>query len=403
MKVLQINAVYEYSSTGRMTAQLHQYLQSKRIESYVAANNLAANDSYLIKIGNRLSRLFHSAMSHITGRQGHYSYFATKKLLNRINKINPDVVHLHVLHSNCLHIPLLLRYLAQNDIPTVITLHDCWFFTGHCCYFTDANCSRWKKQCGSCPELHTWNRSWFFDRSEQNLLEKKHLFGSMKRLGVVGISDWSTNFIPDSILKNAAIIRRIYNWIDLDVFQACNKNGIRKKLGLDNNDFIIIGVAQNWNKQKGILEFKSIATRCPHYKFLMVGNIPDEFYPLPKNIIVMGATSSIIDLAGYYSSADLFFNPSSRETFGLVTVEAQACGTPVVAYKLTATPELIPEGCGFIAEYQDHDRVIEYFEIIKKNGKQLYADNCRNFVSTNFHKTKQMDLYIDMYKNLIAI
>ena len=135
----------------------------------------------------------------------------------------------------------------------------------------------------------------------------------------------------------------------------------------------------------------------------MVGNIPDEFYPLPKNIIVMGATSSIIDLAGYYSSADLFFNPSSRETFGLVTVEAQACGTPVVAYKLTATPELIPEGCGFIAEYQDHDRVIEYFEIIKKNGKQLYADNCRNFVSTNFHKTKQMDLYIDMYKNLIAI
>ena len=212
MKILQINAVYEYSSTGRTTTEMHQYFLDNGIDSYVAACNINDGDK-TIRLGGRLSNRIHSFMSHLTGRQGYFSYLSTQRLIRRIRKIKPDIVHLRVLHSNCIHLPLLLSYLAENDICTVLTLHDCWYFTGHCCYFTDSGCDHWKSGCGNCPDLKNWNSSWFFDSSSRNLYEKKKLWSNIRRLAVVGVSNWVTNFLEDSILSNAMIKKRIYNWM----------------------------------------------------------------------------------------------------------------------------------------------------------------------------------------------
>ena len=54
MKVLQINAVYEKSSTGRTTKELHEAMQSKGIESFVACPDLASLSENGYKIGNML-------------------------------------------------------------------------------------------------------------------------------------------------------------------------------------------------------------------------------------------------------------------------------------------------------------------------------------------------------------
>lgn len=338
-------------------------------------------------------------MSRLTGRQGYFSYFSTKKLLRRIKKIRPDIVHLRVLHSNCLHIPTLLTFLAKNNIPTVLTLHDCWFFTGHCCYFIDANCNRWTKQCGHCPELHAWNQSWFFDRTRNNLVDKKELFSKINRLAVIGVSDWVTNFIKDSILKNATIVERIYNWIDIETFKP-TKSNIREKLGLE-SDFIVLGVAQNWGIQKGIDDIIIVAEQLPEYKFWLIGNISKNYFPLPANVRIIGTLSSVRDLVEYYSTADVFFNPSTRETFGKVTVEALSCGTPVVAYNLTATPELVRSDCGFIVEQGDYNAVIEALKTVRMKGKEKYSDSCRRFAVSNFSSTKLMSDYLDLYQRLL--
>ena len=399
MKVLQINAVYEHSSTGRSTTEMHKYLLAEGYDSYVAAVNLPKSDGNLIKLGTRLSSIFHAFMSHLTGRQGYYSYFSTKSLLRKINKIKPDIVYLRVLHSNCLYIPALLSYLADNNIPTAIILHDCWFFTGHCCYFTDANCDKWKAQCGQCPELKTWNKSWFFDRSRKNLLDKKRLFSRINKLAVIGVSDWVTNLIQESILKNAAIVKRIYNWVDIEKFKPTN-NDIRNKLGLQ-NDFVVLGVAQNWNTQKGILDILKIADLMPDYIFVLVGNISQKYCPLPTNIINVGVLSSERDLSDYYSMSDVFFNPSMRETFGKVTIEALSCGTPVIGYNLTATPELISPSCGFVTEQSNYGAVINALQTIQKKGKNVYSVNCRHFVINNFSQKKIMSEHINLYKQLV--
>ncbi|WP_458410176.1 glycosyltransferase [Bacteroides congonensis] len=398
MKVLQINAVYEYSSTGRTTTELHKYLLSQGIESYVAASNVK-NSDYFIKLSSNYSMRLHSLLSHITGKQGYFSYFSTKRLLKRIRNIQPDVVHLRVLHSNCIHLPLLLKYLAEHSIPTVLTLHDCWYFTGHCCYFTDSECDKWKNGCGNCGDLKTWNSSWIFDNSKANLTDKKRLFEAIPKLAVIGVSDWVTGFLKDSILKNSYIIRRIYNWIDLSKFYP-HITDIRKRFNIE-NEFVVLGVAQNWFSSKGIDDIKKIAKLRPSYKFLLVGNVFEESLPLPSNVRAAGVTTSVEELADYYVCADAFINPSIRETFGKVTIEAMACGTPVVAYSLTATSELINENTGFLCEYKDYDSLIRGLDTIYDKGKEYYSKACIEFATSNFEQNKLMNDYIQLYHELI--
>lgn len=402
MKIVQINAVYEYSSTGRMVKQMHEYYQSHGMDSYVFACNCKDNQvPGVYHFNGRLSAIIHAMMSRLTGRQGFFSYFSTKRLVRKIEAIRPDVVHLHNLHSNCINLPVLLGYLARKDIPTVLTLHDCWFFTGHCCYFTDSKCDRWRNQCGMCPDKRYWNKSFFFDASSHNLEDKKRLFSAIPRLGVIGVSKWVTSFISSSILNEAKAINYIHNWIDTDLFSPKDPSIVRAKYGL-NREFVVLGVAQGWNRPKGILDFKKVAEILPEFIFLMVGDIPEEYYPLPHNMLPMGVVNNAVDLAYTYSAADVFLNLSFRETFGLVTVEAQSCGTPVVAYNLTATPELIGVGTGRVVDYQDFDGIIDALNEFKIKNKEIVSRDCRLFALNNFSKELQINKYLSQYNNLLT-
>ena len=150
-KILQINVINELSSTGRTTSELGEYLKKNNFESRIAVSIGEKSDEVYI-IGNKLDHKIHAVLSRLFGLQGYFSYFATRKLLSYINRENPDVVHLRNLHGNFIHVPLLFKYLKKKQIPTVITLHDCWFYTGKCCHYTMIKCEKWKDSCGKCPK-----------------------------------------------------------------------------------------------------------------------------------------------------------------------------------------------------------------------------------------------------------
>lgn len=399
MKVIQINAVYEYSSTGRTTTEMHEYFLQHGIESYVFCTNKEEKGKNIFKFSGICDKKLHSVLSRIFGYQGMYSYFSTKTLIGKLEEIQPDIVHLRVLHSNCINLPLLLRYLGDNNISTVITLHDCWYFTGHCCYFIDSKCDRWKDKCGHCPDFRKWNPSLFFDDSFNLLRLKKDLFGKIKHLAVIGVSDWVTNFIKDSILKNAYIVKRIYNWIDFSKFTLRDSDVIRKSIGISKDDFVVLGVAQRWTPTKGLDDFIKLANMCSEFKFVIVGEVYNN--KLPDNVVSVGVVSDETRLIDMYSMADVFFNPSLRETFGKVTIESMAAGTPVVAYNATATPELIHDGCGYVVEAGDIHSAYECVQKIYKVGKKLYSESCRLFAKSEFDKTKLITDYIDLYHSLL--
>ncbi len=238
MIILQINAVNTIRSTGRQVSELSNFLLKSGNESYIAYSyGQDLENGY--KIGSKIDHKIHSLLSRIFGLQGYFSKISTKKLLKYIESIKPDVVHLHNLHSNYVNLNMLLNYLGENNISTVITLHDCWFYTGKCTHYTIDNCYKWKDQCGNCPRLSKDNKSWIFDKTTKMLSDKKRLLNNIPNLGIVGVSDWITEEAKKSILKNSKSITRIYNWIDTNTFNPSNNDQIKQKLGLSDKCSIL--------------------------------------------------------------------------------------------------------------------------------------------------------------------
>jgi glycosyltransferase involved in cell wall biosynthesis len=399
MKILQINLVNGSKSTGRTTIELTDYLNSNGHQAYVACSFGLGKD-YEYQIGTSIGKRLHSLFSRIFGNQGYYSKFSTSKLIKYIDELKPDVVHLRNLHGNYINLNILFDYISRKNLPTVITLHDTWFYTGKCCFYTEANCFKWQKECGNCPQLRRDNPSWFVDKTKSNLLDKKNWLKNIPRLAVIGVSDWITDESRKSILKSANIIYRIYNWIDLDEFQPVESFGLRSSLGLE-EQFIIIGVASKWGERKGLSSFIELSQMISDkMKIILIGKIEDKF-TLPSNIISIPETHSKKELAQYYSLADVFITFSKEESFGKVTAEALACGTPAIVYDSTANSEIVSEECGYVVDSGNIKKVVEKIKEIELRGKKVYSDNCRKFVTKNFNKEDRIKDYLEIYNKII--
>jgi glycosyltransferase involved in cell wall biosynthesis len=399
--ILQINSVCNSSnSTGRTTFELTEAINAAGHDGYVAYGEGYSDYPNAYFIGNILDHKIHAFLSRLTGLQGYFSNLATKKLINHIESISPDIVHLRNLHSNYINIHKLIKYLATNNIAVVLTLHDCFFYTGKCAHYTNSDCDGWKKECGNCPRLQMDNKSWYFDRTKKMLMDKRNSFNSIPRLAVVGVSEWITKEAKSSILSKATYLETIYNWVDIEVFKP-TKSNLREELNLEDK-FVILGVASLWNNSKGLDDFIDIANRLDNrFSILLVGKLSEDII-LPANVLHIKRTNSVSKLVKYYSLADVFFNPSIEESFGKVTVESLACGTPVIVYKTTACPELVGDRCGGVVDLYDIKGVYKLVMEMYSNKKPFYSSSCVSFVHKKFTKKEGVKKYLKMYKKLIS-
>lgn len=399
MKVVQINAVYEYSSTGRTTTEMHNFLLNIGIDSFVFCSNMHQPEKNVFKIGNKYDYKFHSLMSRLTDTQGLHSKNSTQLLLNHLDEIQPNIVILRNLHANYIHYPSLLNYLAKNDIPTVVVLHDVWTFTGHCCHYTEDNCSKWQTGCNQCPALRKYNKSWFYDNSANNFKLKLDCFRAIPRLAVIGVSKWVADEARMSpVFTNAKLVHYIYNWIDLTKFKPVDGTLIRDKLNLEER-FTIVSCAQGWSEAKGLSKIFEVAKLLPENRFVLVGSMSytGEF---PQNVISVGATASTDELALYYSMADAFLVCSLQETFGKVSAESLACGTPIITNNFTANPEIMGKDCGVICVNNTVEEILDAITTLKVNGKDSYTDNCLSRAKTEFCFDIQMKKYLKLFNDM---
>lgn len=394
MKILQINAIYGGGSTGRTAKELDEALKQAGHESFIAVPESDLDEPNIYLIGTRLDHKIHAFFSRVFGLQGYFSFGATKRLIKHIETIKPDIVHLRNLHANYVHIPLLLKYLAKKDIVTVITLHDCFLFTGKCTHYTTQGCYKWQDGCHNCPKLKADNKSWFFDHTKKLWKDKKDLFGNIPRLAVVGVSDWITNEAKRSFLKSAKIIKRIYNWIDLSIFYPREYKS---------NEFTVLFISAGWvpdsQKFKDVLALSELLE--DKARILLAGNI-DSSIKLPKNITSLGYIKNTNDLANLYSQIDVYVHLSTEDTFGKVVAEAMACGAPAIVYNSTALPELVSNGCGYVVPAGELSQIYTAITEIIKNGKSAFNSACLKNVRKNFSKEKNINEYLELYQNLCS-
>ena len=402
MKVLQINAVYEKFSTGRLVKELHETLLQNSVESYVACPDLCGLQDNAFQIGNPMDWKIHALLSRITGKQGYFSWNATKKLLAYMDIIQPDIVHLHNLHNNYLNLPMLFHYLKNRKIAVVVTLHDCWCFTGKCMYYIEYGCSRWRNHCGKCPAQKAGNKSWYFDFSKKLRADKEKWFSWIDSLAVIGVSKWVTEDAAQSVIKDADIIQCIYNWIDLEGFRPRECSEFREVLGLK-NQFVVLGIAMSWIPLKGIDIFHTLADLLPeNCHIVLIGDDTVIEQKHPK-IQYVGTIHNADLLAQYYAIADVFVNPTVQETFGMTTAEAMACGTPIIAYNGTATPELVgrDESCGFLVDKNDAESYYKKILEIQKRDTKSLGEAARKRAEKMFSKERNIQQYLDIYQKLL--
>lgn len=394
MRVLQINSTCGMGSTGKIAVDIYDTLCRDGHSGLIAfgrGENTSSAAAY--KIGSDIQVKVHGVFSRITDRQGFYSVSATKKLVEKIKSYNPDIIHLHNIHGYYLNLPILFEYLSSAGKPIVWTLHDCWAFTGHCAYFSYVGCDRWKNGCFDCPQKNAYPSSIIIDNSKKNYLEKAKMFNSVKNLHIVTVSNWLAETVKESFLSKYPI-KTVYNGIDLNIF-CPTKSNFTERNGIGNKK-IVLGVANIWEKRKGLDDFIKLASLLPgEYKIVLVGLSKEQINALPKNVLGIERTSSVKELVEIYSAADVYVNTSREETMGLTTLEALACGTPAVVYNSTAVPEVIDDTCGVCVEPGDVNGLLK--EIIKISFSSEACVKRAEF----FEKDKQYKEYLKIYNELI--
>lgn len=398
MKALQINSVCGIGSTGRIATDIHEILIKQGHESYIAfGRGLPKKCDTAIRIGSKYDNYVHAALTRVLDRHGLGSKKATQEFINKVEKIDPDIIHLHNIHGYYINIEILFNYIKDANKPVVWTLHDCWSFTGHCSYFDYVNCDAWVDGCKNCQQKKDYPASFVFDNSQTNYLLKKQIFTGVKNLTIVTPSKWLAGLVKKSFLKDYPV-QVINNGIDLDIFKPTSNN-FRKKYKI-HGKFIILGVANIWDRRKGLKYFHEIAKKIQGDEvIILVGLSEKQIKELPDNIIGITRTNNINELVDIYSEADVFLNPTLEDNFPTVNLESLACGTPVITFNSGGSPECVDEHTGVLVEKGSVDGLLHAVKIIKDMGKPFYSENTMRRAKDLYNKKERYKEYIRAYVN----
>lgn len=397
LKILQINIRINKGSVSRITEQIGLKVLEQGWESYIAYGRPSnPSKSQLIQIGTYNDVKWHYIMSNLTGRHGLFSTKATKKLVEQIKVIKPDIIHLQNIHGYYLNYKVMFEYLNSTNIPVVWTLHDCWSFTGHCSHFVTADCDKWKTGCYDCPLKRAYPRSFFFDFSRKDYLLKKRLFIAKNNLHLVPVSHWLEGFVKQSYFKDFDI-RVIHNGIDLGAFRPYTHRYTSKCK--------IIGVASVWNTDKGLDDFFKLSELLDKdkYEIKLVGLSAKQMESLPEKIVGIQRTDTVDSLAKLYSDADVFLNLTYADTLPTVNMEALACGTPVITYRTGGSPEIINDTTGVVVDQGNIVGIVEALETFvnaPQEHRMLQRTLCRKHAEQNYERNSCFEKYINLYKEL---
>lgn len=342
-------------STGGIMMKEHRELLAAGEESYAFwGRGREAEKPNEMKFASDAEVKLDVLQTRIDGKAGFHSKNATKCLLARLEEIQPDVVHLHNLHGYYVNVEMLFEWLAKHDCNVEWTLHDCWSFTGHCAHFTYVKCAQWQSHCAygePCSQLHTYPKTFSKASCAWNFDAKKRVFNLVptSRMKLITPSQWLADLVGESFLKGYSIEVR-HNTIDTSVFKP-TPSDFRERYGIGDR-FMILGVASPWTERKGLADFVRLAGELDSGKFaiVLVGLSEKQIKEMPEGIVGLTRTDSCEELAGIYSTADVFFNPTTEDNFPTVNLEAEACGTPVVTYDTGGCSETVRCGDSYVVK-----------------------------------------------------
>lgn len=281
----------------------------------------------------------------LTTKDRSTGWLGSKRLLQKLNRSNAQVVHLHWVG----HALLSIEQIARINKPIVWTLHDMWPFCGTEHYTNDDKEARWRSG------YHAGNRRegetgvdvdrWAWER-------KRRYWRS--RMYLIGPSQWMTECVQSSALFRNNPIQTIPNPIDLEVYRPWPADLARQAFHLpldkrlvmfgalggvqvSRKGFDLLLQAMPYMKQQSNrIELVVFGQNCP-------SPAPDFGFP----VHYVGKLQDDVALAMLYNAVDVMVVPSRLDNLPQTGTEAQACGCPVVGFRtggLTSVVEHLHTG-----------------------------------------------------------
>ncbi|RWE94690.1 glycosyltransferase [Mesorhizobium sp.] len=312
-----------------------------------------------------------------------------------------DVIHVQWAHAPTLG-PAFWRAIKREKRPVVWTLRDMWPFTGGCHF--SGSCEKYACGCGQCPLLGGKDEKITSD----DVAFKAEHYGQQSVF--VAISNLIAEQARRSVALGERQIHVIPNSVQMSQLRVVDKAQARSALGLPAHKFVIASGALNLaDPRKGadiMRHLLNVYRDNKNVHWCLFGKgLAELADPVPENCTGFGLIRDEVTLNQIYSAADVFVMPSLQESFGKVTVEAMACGTPVIGLFKTPAEEIISHGqTGWLVKHGDADAVVAAIE----TARALPVPSLRNFgvsaraaVIDRYSPEAIARLYIELYESLL--
>lgn len=304
-----------------------------------------------------------------------YDIALASKMAEVINREKLDLLHVHyaIPHAVC---AILAKQMCDRDIKIVTTLHG-----------TDITVLG-------------------YDSTLTDVIR----FGIEKSDVVTAVSKALVAQTYDVVKPNKAI-RVVYNFIDERVYRWTDSSYLKKEFGIHEGEKVVIHVS-NFRAVKRVQDvvkvFFRMAEQLPA-KLLLVGDGP-EMTAVCKLVSQLGIADQVIflgkqdNLEELYSISDLMLLLSEKESFGLVALEAMACGVPCIGTKIGGIPEVIKDGKnGYLCDLGDTEAIALKGVSLLTDEKlhQKFSTEAVNSAHINFRSGLIVSQYEDIYYDLL--
>lgn len=399
MKILQVSAFDVGGGAARIAMSLQREFRRRGHTARLAVGHKIdpTSDTFQLPRENSRATRLRRAWDRYWGLET-YQYPGSRALLGHLPEM-PGVVHLHNLHGEYFDLRLLGK--LADRVPTLLTLHDQWLFTGHCAH--GMGCERWRIGCGHCPDLAIYPAV-RRDLTAINWSRKRAVVRG-KRLFIATPSAWLGDSVAQSLLSEARLdLRVIPNGVDTTVFSPGDRAAARDALGIPRDARVLFFAAQGAvnNPFKDFESARAAVQRLGRGAILLVAGAegPRE----DRGSYVFWPAGSHVEegsLRTLYQASDCLIHAALAETFPTVILEAMGCGIPVVATAIGGIPEQVTEGeTGYLVPLRDPVALAQAAEKAIADSARLGAAG-RKKCETNFSMELQVTRTLDWYDQAV--
>lgn len=369
---------------------LHINLRQRNVESTHLVWNKESDDNntYVMaadQVNRQAMRSYNEAVQHTYDLDNVHNPLTYEIIYNKLF-LNTDIVHLHLMHNGLWDLNLLP--LMSKLKPLVWTVHDMWIATG------DPHAE--ERPDYFFPFFHAKNQSLNWEIKKEAIKNSDITF-------VVASKYMERAMSEHTVLKDKKIVYLPFG-LDFNTFYPRNNAKTRDELALDRSETLVL-LRGDGDSRKGIHYINQVMrTLGKRHKlhFLIVGNNEIDI-PTGVKATCYGWIKNDEMMAKLYSVADLFLMPSTREYFGMMAIEAMACGTLPIVLDGTSLPETVDaptHGVSTSQDIEEYTAMVEYYiENTKERARR--AKSCIQYVKNKHDMEKYLRSIDNLYRETI--